>query len=148
METFVKMKYLRNHKELSEKAWGLDRFPVSYKKMFDEVAPGCHKQYAFLCGFSHGYGAGIVSRTRTKGIKPVLKQGLEYDENDATFIMNQFSPYLLAHLHFIAQVFPEILRNLDAQLLLAYQTNIQELTRNLVVQKQGWRERVRELIYS
>lgn len=145
METFVKTKYLQNHKDLLQGAWGLDRFPVRYKDMFDEVAPGCYEDYSLLCEFAHGYGIGILSRFR--GMRPpILRHGVEYSEDDASFVMNRFGPYLLAYLHFIVQVFPEIRQNLDPQLLLAYQTSIQQLTHHLVGLKPNWQRMVCELI--
>ncbi len=37
-----------------------------------------------------------------------LDNGIEFKPEDSTFVMNQYSVYLLAHLEFMKTVFPEI----------------------------------------
>lgn len=119
VETFVRLKYIAKmqnedfvnlafsgHRGLNGK-----RFNVTYEKQFNEIAPGLYKYYRTLCDISHGAIASSILRSDIVEGKIQYDMGIVFRPKESTYVINQFSVYLLAHIEFMRWVFPEIDKN-------------------------------------
>jgi hypothetical protein len=113
LETYVRLRYIDNKNDIKYVNDALiGRFRTQYKTQFDDIAPGLYKFYKFLCGIAHG---GLESHA-LRISEPIvhtlnLDTGLVFDPNRCSFIINQYSIYLLAHLEYMLKLFPEIKSN-------------------------------------
>jgi hypothetical protein len=86
------------------------RFGVTYKQQFDTISPGYYMFYGLLCDMAHGAMAShilkITADNESKRIIP--DDGIVFKPQQASFIINQYTIYLLGHLNFLVYIFPEI----------------------------------------
>ena len=120
VETFVRLKYIakKQNEDLVNLAFaghgGLKgkKFNVTYEKQFDEIAPGLYKYYRILCDISHGAIASYILKSDLSAEGEIqLDPGIVFKSYESTYVINQFSIYLLAHIEFMKWVFPEINKN-------------------------------------
>lgn len=119
IETFVRLKYLylRENIELVNQAFAGYRgfkgkkFTINYETQFDKVAPGLYIFYRELCDMAHGALSSTLLKTDWGSSDRPLDSGLLHKDEESTFIANQFSAYLLAHIEFMSVVYPEIQDN-------------------------------------
>ncbi len=123
VESLVRMKYLYKQKDIDlvntafAGHYGYDgkKFKVQYITMFDSVAPGLYKYYRMLCDMAHGsFAAHLlkIDKRDYKQKKIILDDGLIFKLNESTYLINQFSVYLFAHIKFMMLIFPEIDKNM------------------------------------
>ncbi|MBU0909617.1 MAG: hypothetical protein KJ717_08610 [Proteobacteria bacterium] len=119
VETFVRLKYIAKMQniELIDLAFAGHRgikgkkFKVSYQKQFDEIAPGLYDFYRILCDISHGSMTSHVLKSTISGGSVYFDNGIVFKPDESTYVINQFSVYLLAHIEFMRWIFPEIDKN-------------------------------------
>ena len=69
--------------------------------MFNSVAPGLYKFYRILCDMAHGSFAAHALKIAEQDYKQkilILDDGLIFKLEESTYVINQFSVYLFAHL--------------------------------------------------
>ena len=128
VETFVKLKYLYSQKDIElitlafagHKGWNGKKFNISYENQFDKVAPGLYRFYRQLCDMAHGAISAILLKTDWKSSGLILDEGLLFKDLESSFIVNQYSAYLLAHIEFMSVVYPEIKDNQPDQYAAQY----------------------------
>ncbi len=119
LETFIRLRYILKSKniELVNLAFAGHygykgrKFPVRYKHMFDDIAPGIYKEYQLLCDFAHGAGLSTILKTDIKSKNISLDGGVVFRPYEVTYILNQYTVYLLAHLELMMWIWPEIKSN-------------------------------------
>lgn len=114
LEVLVKMKYLEKHMDQTEAVWLNKKFGksrITIKKMFDEVIPGYYEiNYGkLLSGFVHGGGAALLFKVKLMGPEDPVKvdQGVVFEENNASYVLNQLIVYILGYLEFFPVAFPK-----------------------------------------
>ncbi len=123
VESLVRMKYLHKRKDIDlintsfagHYGYQGKKFKVQYKTMFDSVAPGLYKYYRMLCDMAHGSFAAHVLKIAERDYekrKIILDDGLIFKVEESTYVINQFSVYLYAHIKFMMLIFPEIEKNM------------------------------------
>jgi len=122
VESLVRMKYLHKQKDIDlinaafAGHFGYEgkKFKVQYKTMFDSAAPGSYEYYRILCDMAHGSFAAhaMKAKIKDKQRKILLDNGLIFKLEASTFVANQFSVFLFAHIKFMMLVFPEIENNM------------------------------------
>ena len=100
------------------------KFPVKYKVMFDDITPGLYKEYQLLCDFAHGAGLSTILKTnitdnKSKNIS--LDGGVVFKPCEVTYILNQYTVYLLAHLELMMWIWPEIKSNMPEKYSCKYE---------------------------
>jgi hypothetical protein len=132
-EILVKMKYLKNHKELTEKFWSgktIEILTLKGKKrrllikdMFEEVSPGYYENNygRFLSNIQHSGIGAVFFRTEGKDIKKrELRQGSKWDEFQATYIVNNFTAIAYCYLRNFQVFFPEGFKTFDTKFSAQY----------------------------
>lgn len=123
VESLVKMKYLHRQKniDLINSAFAGHyeyrgaKFKVKNKTMFDALTPGLYDSYRLLCDMAHGAFAAHALKISMQDFehkKIILDDGLVFREDGSTFVINQFTVYLFAHIKFMFLIFPEIEKNM------------------------------------
>lgn len=118
VETFVLLKFIAKKKDDDLVNLALaghigingEKFytKYKYKEQFDEIAPGLYEHYQIMCDMSHGALAAQLLKSDLFDNTFKLDVGIQFDPEKSTFIINQFSVYLLAHLVYMKWLFPEI----------------------------------------
>ena len=123
VESLVRMKYLHKCKDINlvntscagHYGYFGKKFKVKYITMFESVAPGLYKHYRMLCDMAHGSFAAhllkIVERDYEQK-KFTLDYGLIFKLEASSFVINQFTVYLFAHIKFMMLIYPEIEMNM------------------------------------
>lgn len=133
MESLVKMKYLHKQKDLDlvntavagHYGYNGKKFKIRYETMFDDVSPGLYEHYRMLCGMAHGSVAAYTLKIDTRDAqKIILDNGLVFKLNASSYIINQFSVYLFAHIKFMMLIFPEIEKNMTKHYAIKYNKTI------------------------
>ena len=115
VETFVRLRYIAKESkiDLIDLAFaGHRRFEgkkkITYRKQFDDIAPGLYTYYQLLCDMTHGSMASHALKSDLSEGTIKLDTGIVFKPEKASFVINQYSVYLLAHIEFMMWVFPEI----------------------------------------
>lgn len=161
LETFVRLRYIEKKREIKlvmaafagHHGWeGKKR--ASYRTQFDEVSPGLYRTYQILCDIAHGASAAHVLKedwSRMERKELVLDTGIAFKPLETSFILNQFSVYLLAHLKYMFAIFPEINAQMPEEYASEYNKTVETLS-TLVEQmaanekNKQWIERVKGLL--
>jgi len=105
LEVFVQLRYFNERRsELRAHLTNVRR--VRFRKMFDALSPGYYEKYygQMLSGVAHG---GLPSAALRLDLnKPGYSPGCKYDEQTATWVLNQLTPLLFGLLHFFPIFFP------------------------------------------
>lgn len=159
VETFVRLRYIAKEEktDLVKWAWsghrGLNnkKIHITYEAQFNDIAPGLYKYYRILCDITHGAWASHVLKTDVSNGKVDLDTGIVFKPENSTFVINQYSVYLLAHLEFMDWVFPEVkmkMTKLYAEknhktltILWQFMKEVSESDRN-----KGWYDAVQHLV--
>ena len=123
VESLVRMKYLHKHKNIDlvntafAGHYGYDgkKFKVRYETMFNSIAPGLYECYRLLCDMAHGsFAAHALKIAKRDYVRKTitLDHGLIFKLQESTYVVNQFSVYLFAHIKFMLLIFPEIEKNM------------------------------------
>jgi hypothetical protein len=123
VESLVKMKYLYKQKDIDlvntsfagHYGYYGKKFKVKYITMFDSVAPGLYQYYRLLCDMAHGSFAAHALKIEKRDYKQkqiILDNGLIFKIKESTYVINQFSVFLFAHIKFMMLIFPEIEKNM------------------------------------
>lgn len=121
VETFVRLRYIakENSPELIDLAFAGHRgtkgkrFRVTHEKQFNDIAPGLYKYYRILCDIAHGSMASHLLKADISEGRINIDTGIVFRPDKSTFVINQYSVYLLAHIEFMMLVFPEIRRTMS-----------------------------------
>lgn len=121
VETFVRLRYIAKEESIDLVDLALaghrgtkgKKFNITYEKQFDDIAPGLYKYYRILCDIAHGSMTSHVLKSDTSEGKINFDTGLVFRPEESTFILNQCSVYLLAHIEFMTWVFPEIKKKMS-----------------------------------
>ncbi len=135
LESLVKMKYLYKQKDIDlvntafagHYGYYGKKFKVKYITMFDSVAPGLYESYRLLCDMAHGSFAAHslkIDKLDYKQKKIILDDGLIFRLKGSTYVINQFSVYLFAHVKFMMLIFPEIEKNMTKPYAIKYYKTI------------------------
>lgn len=132
-EILVKMKYLKNHKELTEKVWNGKTIEIStpkgkkrrlwIKDMFEEVSPGYYESNygRFLSNIQHSGIGAVLFRTDGKDMKKrTVRQGSQWDEFQATYVVNNFTNVVYCYLRNFQIFFPEGFKTFDTEFSVQY----------------------------
>lgn len=140
MEVLAKLRYLKNHNDLVSKMWTGKKIEIvggdgkkkklTLRDIFEEVAPGYYDpNYGELfSGFQHG-GIGttlfhVEYKSSTEG---KIKMGATWDEQGATFIINNFIALCYGWLNYFPIFFPEGFGTIDEDSSQQYQTSMRWL---------------------
>lgn len=132
VETFVKLRYLakKENIELIDLASagyrGINgkKYNISYETQFSDIAPGLYPFYRILCDIAHGATTSHILKADISEGKLHLDTGIVFRPEDSTFVINQLSVYLLAHLEFMMWIFPEIKKNMSERYAEKYHENL------------------------
>lgn len=121
VETFVRLRYIarENKIDLIDQAFAGHRrtkgkrFRVTYEKQFNDIAPGLYKYYRLLCDIAHGSLASHLLKADLSDGRINMDTGIVFRPEESTFVINQYSVYLLAHIEFMMWVFPEIRKTMS-----------------------------------
>ncbi len=121
VETFVRLRYIakENSIDLIDLAFAGyrgtkgKRFRVTYEKQFNDIAPGLYKYYRILCDIAHGSMASHLLKADIYEGRINIDTGIVFRPEKSTFVINQYSVYLLAHIEFMMWVFPEIRKTMS-----------------------------------
>ncbi len=100
---------------------------IKYREIFDSISPGLYKAYIGLSKHSHGNFSAIKFKTVYKEGILYTDPGLVFKNQEAKYIMFQYSVYLLAHLKFLMNIFPEIKTNMSIEYEKIYNETIEKL---------------------
>jgi hypothetical protein len=162
IESFVRLKYLNQKQDLElvmqafagHQGFEGEKYSVKYRTHFDEVAPGMYHYYQILCDMAHGSVASHVLKSDWSAKDPKeyrLDIGIVFKPEESTFVLNQFSVYLLAELEYMFHVFPEIGKKMPVEYKAKY-TRVVATLRELIAQitkdpeKERWANAIRELL--
>ena len=130
IETFVRLKYLQKSKVENLTILALaghygfqgKKWNIEIKTMFDEIAPGLYRIYRSLCDIAHGAITSHMLKSEIYSELGKIKYDaeLEFKPEECTFITNQYSVYLLAHLVFMMTIFPEIEKKMPESYAIKY----------------------------
>jgi len=121
IESFVRLKYVNRNGKLEDvnkilcgfKKTKKEKYEVNYSTMFKDISNDLYFLYSMLCDFSHG---GLLSHIPkiSKYSKDFsqMATGLEYNEDAAGLVINQFTIYLLNHLELLTQIYPNFKKNM------------------------------------
>ncbi len=138
VENLVRMKYLYKQKDIDlvntafagHYGYKGKKFKVKYQTMFDSVAPGLYEYYRLLCDIAHGSFAAHmlkIGKRDSEQKKIILDYGLIFKLEESTYVINQFSVYLFAHIKFMMLIFPEIEKNMTRPYANKYHKTISKL---------------------
>lgn len=121
VETFVRLRYIAKEEtiDLVELAFAGHRgtkgkkFKITYEEQFNDIAPGLYYYYRLLCDMAHGSIASTILKFDMSGGKIKADTGIIFKPEKSTFVINQYSVYLLAHIEFMHWVFPEIRKKMS-----------------------------------
>lgn len=131
MEIFVKMKYLRRHKNYIQNFWTNQPIFLPTKKgkrrltlrdIFEEVSPGSYLNYGtLLSNFQHG-GVGTLLFRIIKGpnTTKAINMGSNWDERNATFLVNNITMLSCAIINNFPVFFPRGFKKTDREVLQQY----------------------------
>ena len=116
VETFVRLRYIAKEDkiDLIDLAFAGHRgikgkkFKITYEEQFNEIAPGLYKYYRLLCDIAHGSLASHLLKSDISEGRIQLDTCIVFRPKESTYVINQYSVYLLAHIEFMMWVFPEI----------------------------------------
>ena len=98
VETFVRLRYIakENKIDLIDLAFaGHRRFEgekkITYRRQFDDIAPGLYTHYQLLCDMAHGAMASHVLKSDLSEGTIKLDTGIVFKPVKATFVINQYS---------------------------------------------------------
>lgn len=143
IETFVRLRYikLKREKEYIRNAWSGDNFTkinenkkkhiIKYKEIFDSISPEMYEPYIGLSKHSHGNINAISFKTVDNGEKLYPDPGLIFKKELAEYIMYQYSVFLLAHLKFMMEIFPEVNKKMQKEYKKKYNKTIKRIWRVL-----------------
>jgi len=131
VESLVRMKYLHKQKDIDlvntafagHYGYKGKKFRAKYITMFDSVAPGLYKYYRMLCDMAHGSFAAHALKIAERDYeqkKITLDDGLIFKLEESSYVVNQFSVYLFAHIKFMFLIFPEIEKNMTGAYAVKY----------------------------
>ena len=136
-EVLVKMRYLENHKDLVNQIWTNKKIGIigknekkkrlTLKDIFEEVAPGYYERNygRLLSGFQHGgVGASIFRIERKSPIEGRIRMGAIWDEQGATFVINNFIAICYGYSNYFSKFFPEGFKTIDSDLLRQYKNSM------------------------
>jgi hypothetical protein len=137
IETFVRLRYIEKEKsiDLIWCAWAGHRgykgkkFKITHEKQFDDVAKGLYKYYRTLCDMTHGAMASHSLRATPSESKIDFDTGIVFRPKELSFVMNQFTVYLLAHIEFMISVYPEIKNKMPERYAEKYHETLTKLRR-------------------
>ncbi|MBN2426597.1 MAG: hypothetical protein JXR46_16195 [Calditrichaceae bacterium] len=125
VETFVRLKYINKSTNADlvylaiagNKGFNGKKFIIRYEEQFNTVARGLYKYYRILCDIAHGAMDSNILRSSVKNRNFIPDSGIIFNEKDSSFIINQFSAYLLGHIEFMLIIYPEIKNNSPEEFL-------------------------------
>lgn len=128
VETFVRLRYIAKEEsiDLVNKALFGHRgnkgkkFNVTHKEQFDDIAPGLYRYYRILCDIAHGSMASHILKLNISKEKLNFDTGIVFRPEESTFVINQCSVYLLAHIEFMTWIFPEIKKKMSEGYAIKY----------------------------
>ena len=137
VETFIRLKYITKEKNIDSiwQSWpghrGINgkKFRISYEMQFDNVAQGLYKYYRTLCDMAHGAMASHSLRTDLSKGKIDFDTGIIFRPLESSFVINQYTVYLLAHIEFMISVYPEIKNKMSERYALKYHETLTRLWR-------------------
>jgi hypothetical protein len=137
VETFVRLRYIAKEKntDLIWQSWSGHRgfkgkkFRIKYETQFDNVAKGLYKYYRTLCDMAHGAMASHSLRTTQSEGKIDFDTGIVFRPKESTFVINQYTVYLLAHIEFMISVYPEIKNKMSEKHAEKYHETLTKLWR-------------------
>ncbi len=106
------------------------RFKVKYETMFENIAPGSYRYYRMLCDMAHG---AIAAQTLKIDVmdrnqkRVFLDKGVVFKAKGSSFVLNQFSVFLLGHIEFMMLVYPEIKRKMPEFYAAKYHKTLSKL---------------------
>lgn len=117
LESFVQCRFAFNHKDMVRVIWSGQKCAIkgkkkkiTFKEMFDEISPGYYeKNYGKqLSGFAHGkIGTDIFRVKRKSESVGEVTAVPEFDENLASYVINQVIALQLGYLNFFPKFFPD-----------------------------------------
>ncbi len=159
VETFVRLRYIAKEKNIDliwqswsgHRGFNGKRFSISYETQFNDVAQGLYKYYRTLCDMAHGAMASHVLRTDLSEGKINFDTGIVFRPKESTFVINQSSVYLLAHIEFMISVYPEIKNKMSERYAEKYHETLTRLWRFMKnvsenEESKAWYEAVQRLI--
>lgn len=159
VETFVRLRYIAKEKniDLIWQSWSGHRrfkgkrFSISYETQFNDVAPGLYKYYRTLCDMTHGAMASHVLRTDQSEDTINFDTGIVFRPKESTFVINQYTVYLLAHIEFMISVYPEIKNKMPEKYAEKYHETLTKLWRFMKEVSESennkeWYEAVQQLV--
>lgn len=137
-EDIARMKYLCKKREVSllETAFAGHygykgkKFRIQYETMFENIAPGSYKYYRMLCDMAHGsFSAHSLKIDRIDHVnkKVFLNDGIVFNPEKVSFVLNQFCVFLLAHIVFMIRIYPEIEKNMPEECATRYHKILSKL---------------------
>lgn len=123
LESIVSLKYLHKQKDIKlinvtwagHHGYEGEKSRVRLITMFDSVAPGLYNHYRLLRDMAHGAFAAHLLKTAKVNHgqrKITLDDGLVFKAQECSFVINQCTVYLFAHIRFMMVIFPEIEMNM------------------------------------
>lgn len=159
VETFVRLRYIAKEKSIDliwqswagHKGFEGKKFRIKYGTQFDKVAPGLYKYYRTLCDIAHGAMASHVLRTDLSEGKIDFDTGIVFRPRESTFVINQYTVYLLAHIEFMISVYPEIKNKMPEKYAEKYHETLTKLWRFMKEVSESeknkeWYEAVQQLV--
>ncbi|MCK5594659.1 hypothetical protein KAI19_00600 [bacterium] len=159
VETFVRLRYIAKEEtiDLVDLAFAGHRgikgkkFKIRYKEQFNDIAPGLYHYYQLLCDIAHGSIASHMLKSDILGEKTKLDTGIVFRATESSFVLNQYSIYLLAHIEFMIWVFPEIRKKMSEEYAEKYHETLTSLWRLMkeISERDGnkkWYDAVQHLV--
>ncbi len=123
VEVFVKMRYFEKHPDKLAEENKNDSKPetrgkgyVKFKVMFDEILPGYYERYKWmLSNPAHGGVGAMIFKINAKSATDIeADQGVVYNEDQATRVLNGLNVYLLGYIRFYKYLYPVVIEDLLA----------------------------------
>lgn len=112
-ELAVKIKYCTKYMDRTEAVWLNNDYKgqkITITRMFESVVPGLKDKYGLLSGFTHGGSSTNMFKVdygRKIGDQVRVRTGTFYDEDGASFVINQIYAYLHILFRQFKTSFPE-----------------------------------------
>ncbi|MCX5643465.1 MAG: hypothetical protein NTZ17_02095 [Phycisphaerae bacterium] len=164
VEGLVRVKYLHRKKDIGllNTAWaghyGYEgkRFRVKYEEMFEDIAHGSYKYYRLLCDMAHGSLATHLLKVREYDRAKrqiLLDRGIVFKAEQMSFVLNQFSVYLLAHIVLMSRIYPEVEDGVPEEYATRYRRTLSKLWAMMgkfaqTENNQEWHAVMKELVTS
>jgi hypothetical protein len=118
IEGFVQLRYFNNHLDQIEKHLHSDRARdrVSFRTMFEEIAPGSYKDFygTLLSGLAHGgIAADMYKMKYTSTSLDSIVQGCEFNEALSRFIIKNALDFGYGYLNYAHEFFSTLSKTID-----------------------------------